>query len=102
MDAVILNQEMCTILQGGKTDMPVVRTSSKGQIVIPKEIRQQLGITPGRRLLLRVVDQHAEIVPLPEDPVGALRGILRSDRSLAAELLEERKKDDAIDEMRRF
>jgi len=81
--------------------MPIVKTSSKGQIVIPKEIREKLGINPGRKLLLRVVDQHAEIVPLPEEPVKALRGTLKSDTSLAAELLEERKKDDAIDEMRR-
>jgi len=81
--------------------MPVVKTSSKGQIVIPKEIREKLGINPGRKLLLRVVDQHAEIVPLPEEPVKALRGMLKSGTSLAAELLEEREKDDAIDEKRR-
>ena len=50
---------------------------------------------------MRVVDQHAEIVPMPEQPVKALRGMLRADTSLAAKLLEERKKDDPIDEKRR-
>jgi hypothetical protein len=50
---------------------------------------------------LRVVDQHAEIVPIPDEPVKALRGMLKSDTSLATELLEEREKDDDIDEKRR-
>jgi len=81
--------------------MPVVKTSSKGQIVIPKEIRDQLGINPGRRVLVRVVGQHAELVPMPEEPVKALRGMLRADTSLAAELLAERKEDDVIDEKHR-
>jgi AbrB family looped-hinge helix DNA binding protein len=80
--------------------MPVVKTSSKGQIVIPKEIRDKLGINPGRRVMLRLVGEHAEIIPLPEEPVKALRGMLKSEKSLAAELLEERKKDDAVDEKR--
>jgi AbrB family looped-hinge helix DNA binding protein len=81
--------------------MPIVKTSSKGQIVIPKEIRDKLGIGPGKKVLLRLVDQHAEIVPLPDEPVKALRGMLKSDTSLATELLEERRKDDDIDETRR-
>jgi AbrB family looped-hinge helix DNA binding protein len=82
--------------------MPVVKTSSKGQIVIPKEIREKLGIRPGKKVLLRLVGQHAEILPLADEPVKALRGVLKADTSLSAELLEERKKDDAIDEERRI
>jgi AbrB family looped-hinge helix DNA binding protein len=78
--------------------MPVVKTSSKGQIVIPKELREKLGIRAGRKLLLRLVEDHVEIVPLPEEPVKALRGMLKAETSLAAELLEERRKDDALDE----
>ncbi|ABK18254.1 transcriptional regulator, AbrB family [Syntrophobacter fumaroxidans MPOB] len=86
--------------QGGKTRVPVVKTSSKGQIVIPKELREKLGIGAGRKLLLRLVGNHMEIVPLPDEPVKALRGILKAETSLAAELLEERRRDDAIDEKR--
>jgi AbrB family looped-hinge helix DNA binding protein len=72
-------------------DLRLVRVSSKGRIVVPKEIREKLGIKPWRRVLLRVVDQHAEIVLLSQGPVKALRGMLKSESSLAAELLEERK-----------
>jgi len=78
--------------------MPVVKASSKGQIVIPKELREKLGIGAGRKLLLRLVENHMEIVPLPDEPVKALRGILKAETSLAGELLEERRRDDAIDE----
>jgi len=80
--------------------MVVVKTSSKGQIVIPKEFREKLGIGAGRKLLLRLVENRVEIVPLPEEPVKALRGMLKAETSLAAELLEERRKDDAFDKTR--
>ena len=78
--------------------MPVVKASSKGQIVIPKEIREKLGITPGKRILLRVVEEHAEITPLPDDPIREMRGFLKGGKSLTKELLSERKKDNKIDE----
>ena len=78
--------------------MPIVKTSSKGQIVIPKKVRDSLGITPGSKVLFRVVDNHAEITLLPDDPIRSLRGILKGGRSLAGELLEERKRDNETDE----
>jgi AbrB family looped-hinge helix DNA binding protein len=80
--------------------MPIVKTSSKGQIVIPKEIRDKLGIGPGKKVLLRVVGEHAEIVPLPDSPIECMRGMLKAETSLAEELLRERRKDDEIDERR--
>jgi len=82
--------------------MPIVKTSVKGQIVIPKEIREKLGITPGKRVLLRIVDKHAEITPLPDDSIKAMRGTLKGGHSLAKELLAERKRDNRIDERRTF
>jgi len=78
--------------------MPIVRTSAKGQIVIPKEVREKLGITPGKKVLFRIVNKHAEITPLPEDAIKAMRGILIGGRSLSKELLAERKRDNQIDE----
>jgi AbrB family looped-hinge helix DNA binding protein len=82
--------------------MPIVKASTKGQIVIPKGIREKLGITPGKKMLLRVVNEHAEITPLPDDPIKEMRGILKGGKSLAKELLSERKKDNQIDEKHTF
>jgi len=80
--------------------MPIVKTSSKGQIVIPKKIRDKLGIGPGKKVLLQLVGEHVEIAPLPDDPITSIRGMLKADVSLAEELLRERRKDDESDERR--
>jgi AbrB family looped-hinge helix DNA binding protein len=78
--------------------MAIVRASSKGQIVIPKEVREKLGITPGKRILFRLVENHAEITPLPDDPIKEMRGVLKGGKSMAQALLGERQKDNKIDE----
>ncbi|WP_202320204.1 AbrB/MazE/SpoVT family DNA-binding domain-containing protein [Archaeoglobus neptunius] len=48
--------------------MPKVKTSVKGQIVIPKEIRDALGIKPGSILNIRVEDKKIIIEPAPSPP----------------------------------
>lgn len=73
--------------------MPIVKTSSKGQIVIPAEIRKKLGIKPGQLVNLTVVEDKAFITPIPEDPIRALRGILKGKPSMAQALVEERKEE---------
>jgi len=75
--------------------MSIVKTSTKGQVVIPRDVRRKLGIKPGQKVSIKAVGDKAEIIPLPEDPITSLRGILRSYHgSLAKELVEERRKDD--------
>jgi AbrB family looped-hinge helix DNA binding protein len=73
--------------------MPIVKTSSKGQLVIPAEIRKKLGIEPGQKVNLTLVDGKAVITPLPEDPIKALRGALKGVSSMTKALLEDRKKE---------
>ncbi len=70
--------------------MPVVKTSSKGQIVIPVEIRRKLGIKSGQKVYMTLKGKEAVITPLPEDPIKALRGILKGKPSMTEALLVER------------
>jgi AbrB family looped-hinge helix DNA binding protein len=79
--------------------MPIVKTYEKGQIIIPKEIRDKLGIKAGKVLSIKLVDDHVEVKPLPDDPIEFLTGIFADHRvSMSTELLKERKKDNEIDE----
>jgi AbrB family looped-hinge helix DNA binding protein len=73
--------------------MPVVTVSTKGQLVIPKEIREALGIKPKQKVLLKLVKDHAEIEPLPQDPIESFCGIFREGPSLTETLLKEREED---------
>lgn len=83
--------------------MAVVKTYAKGQIIIPKDLRVKLGILPGKKVSLRLVDDHLELRTLPDDPIEFLTGILKDHpHSLSDELLRERKKDNDIDEADRL
>ncbi len=83
--------------------MAVVKTYAKGQIIIPKELRDALGITPGKRLSLKLVNDHMEVRPLADDPIEHLTGIFKDvPQSMAEELLRERAQDDRSDEKDRL
>lgn len=69
------------------------KTSTKGQIVIPKEYRDKLGIKAGGRVGISIVGEHVEIYALPENPIEAFCGIFSEGPSLVDALLEERGKE---------
>jgi AbrB family looped-hinge helix DNA binding protein len=54
-----------------------ITISSKYQIVIPRSIRESLGLTPGRRLVAFRHGERIELVPYrtARDLRGSLRGI---------------------------
>jgi AbrB family looped-hinge helix DNA binding protein len=52
------------------------RVGSKGQIVIAKEIRDQLGVEPGWVAVQRLVDDHVEVRFLPPPHYRSLKGSL--------------------------
>ena len=71
--------------------MYTLKTLSKGQIVIPAEIRKKYKIEPGKEVLLMEYGGMLYLVPPVEDAVKSACGILPSKPSLADILLRERK-----------
>jgi AbrB family looped-hinge helix DNA binding protein len=63
--------------------MEVTSVTSKGQVTIPKELRQQLGIRQGSRIEFSRVGDHVEM-RVRSSPVGEPRsgfGMLKSRRA---------------------
>jgi len=84
---------------GGKKKMPIVRISSKCQIMIPKEIRKKFNIKPRKKVLIKEAKDHIETIFLPDSPIKALSGIFKEcSGSLADALLKERSEDNKEDE----
>lgn len=54
--------------------MTLVRLSSKGQLIIPKGVRQALGLGPGTQFHLRLVEGNILLEPVTDAPVAALYG----------------------------
>lgn len=56
--------------------MPILaKVSTKGQVVIPKQLRQALGIRPGDELLMVRSGDRIIVMKKPDSFVDALRGL---------------------------
>ncbi len=55
--------------------MNTVRISPKYQIVIPKEVREALHLTPGQNVQVFVYDNRIELIP--ERKIRDMRGFLK-------------------------
>ena len=89
---VILIEETFNQSSKGST-MATVLTSAKNQVVIPKKERDRVGLKPGMRVSVSVVEDHIEIRPLPENPVEHFHGFFKKGPSLNKALLDERRKE---------
>lgn len=74
-----------------ENDMPIVRASSKGQIVIPAQLRRKYKINKGTKL--NVLDGDGEIIlrPVLQDAVHQAKGLFRGGVSSLQELMRERR-----------
>lgn len=71
--------------------------SEKGQVTIPKPLRDRLGIRPGEALDFQ--EEHGRLVATKvaeRDPVAAVYGVLKLPRSTNELLLQLRGEPDAV------
>jgi len=72
--------------------MSLATMTSKGQITLPKEIREALGLEPGTKVDFRLLDDgRVEMRKAVPDPL-AVAGILRreGERALSPQIVQER------------
>jgi AbrB family looped-hinge helix DNA binding protein len=55
--------------------MGTVTISPKFQVVIPKEIREKLGLSPGQKIHALVYEDRIELLPVR--PIKQMRGFLK-------------------------
>ena len=73
--------------------MEIVKTTIKGQIVIPAELRKKYRITRGTRVM--VMEREGEIVikPLLSNPIKEARGMFKEGESALKALLADREEE---------
>lgn len=74
--------------------------TSKGQIVIPKNIRKKYGIKPGTRILFVEQDGHITIRALTKEYFRSVAGWLKDGGDILDELMKEKKREIEHDEKR--
>lgn len=78
--------------------MYTATVSTKGWVVIPKDLREKYRLKKGTRIQVVDYGNVLALVPLPDDPVDALHGMLAGGPSLTADLLAERARERAREE----
>jgi AbrB family looped-hinge helix DNA binding protein len=71
----------------------ITKVSTKGQFVIPAEMREQLKIGPGTRIAVTLQGTRIVLEPVSEKLVDATRGMLAGGPSLDRLWKQERGKD---------
>lgn len=71
------------------------RVTTRGQVSIPAEVRKQLHIKPETQLEWIVEGSTVRVIPIPDDPIAALRGSGKKGdvRRLLADRQRDRRRD---------
>ncbi|MBN1400325.1 MAG: AbrB/MazE/SpoVT family DNA-binding domain-containing protein [Anaerolineae bacterium] len=78
--------------------MHTTTVSAKGWVVIPKPLRDKHNLKRGSRVQVLDCGEILAIVPLPDDPVEALHGMLEGGPPLTRDLLAEREREREAEE----
>lgn len=80
----------------------IATTGTKGQIVIPSEIRRRIGMEAGQRVDVSLEGDRVILRPIPKDLVKVMTGCLRGKSSLTADLIREHQREIRRDEKGRL
>lgn len=58
-------------MSGGAMHFDIVRLSTKGQLVIPGDVRKRLGLRPGSKLALFTDQKQILLTPIPAPDISA-------------------------------
>ncbi len=73
--------------------MTVVKTTVKGQVVIPVEMRRKYHISKGTKVVIIDKDGEITLKPLLKNPVKEARGRFKQGPSALKILIEDRKEE---------
>jgi AbrB family looped-hinge helix DNA binding protein len=73
--------------------MAVTQLSTKGQVLIPKQLRRKFGLKPGGKVHLTEEEGRLVLTPVPPDPIAAATGFLKGKYSLTADLRREHREE---------
>jgi AbrB family looped-hinge helix DNA binding protein len=73
--------------------MKTAYVSSKGQLVIPADLRRRYGIKPGTKIQFIEGDNQIVLQPVTKTLIRSLWGKYKDEKSMTEELLKERAKD---------
>lgn len=67
--------------------------SKKGQILIPRKLRDKAGLKPGSSVQVIEEEHQLILMPVPADPIAFATGFLGLDESLTRDLVKEHKEE---------
>jgi AbrB family looped-hinge helix DNA binding protein len=78
--------------------MAIATVSEKGWVVIPKEIRDRLGLQKGSKVAIVEYAEKISILPLPRDAIRDARGMFKNGPSLTEAYLREKREEEAYED----
>ena len=77
--------------------MTIATLSTKGQLIIPAHIRRQFHLKPKGKIDIHVEKQEIILHPIPDDPIDACFGILKTKKSATAAMHAAREEERQIE-----
>ncbi len=74
--------------------MKISRATTKGQVIIPAELRKKFNIRKGTRIAISEGEGQVILMrPLPDDPIDASKGMLKGRTSILDSLMKDRREE---------